>query len=84
MVTAPPKPQDRTPEDGVPRVTSRSKRAWRLLRRAKSFYLVHQSVTYFVDRSGWARPLQDTKSWPLRASKLLDPAKRDLNPNRRS
>ena len=41
MVTAPPKPQDRTPEDGLPRVTSRSKRAWRLLRRAKPFYLIH-------------------------------------------
>ena len=84
MVTAPPKPQDRNPEDGLPRVTSRSKRAWRLLRRAKPFYLVHQGLTYYVDRGGWANPLQNTKTLPMRASKLLDPAKRDLSPNRRS
>ena len=84
MVIAPPKPQDRPPEDGLPRVTSRSKRAWRLLRRAKPFYLIHQGVTYYVDRGGWASPLQETKTLALRVSKFLDPSKRDLSPNRRT
>ena len=41
-------------EQDYPRVTSRSKRGWNLLRRAKPFWLVHQGVTYYVDRGGWA------------------------------
>ena len=65
-------------EQDYPRVTSRSKRAWNLLRRAKPFWLVHHGVTYYVDRGGWARPMEDTKVLPVRASTLLDPAKRPV------
>ena len=66
-----------------PRVTSRSKRAWRLLRRAKPFVLVHQGIAYFVDRGGWANVTEGPRTLPVRASKLLDPAKKELSPNRR-
>ena len=62
----------------LPRATSRTRRAWSLLRRARTFILTHQGVTYFVDRGGWARPLEDPKSSIIHASKLLDPAKRGL------
>ena len=83
MVTAPPKPRGDTSKEALPRVTSRSKRAWRLLRRAKPFVLVHQGVTYYVDRSGWANVTERPRTLPVRASKLLDPAKKELSPNRR-
>ena len=63
---------------GLPRVTSRTRRAWSLLSRGQRFVLVHQGVEYHVDRGGWARPLEDPKSSIIHASKLLDPAKRGL------
>ena len=65
-------------EQDYPRVTSRSKRAWNLLRRAKPSWLVHQGATYYVDRGGWARPMEDPKVLPVRASTLLDPAKKPV------
>ena len=83
MVIAPPKPQGDTSKEALPRVTSRSKRAWRLLRRAKPFVLVHQGVTYYVDRGGWANVTEGPRTLPVRASKLLDPAKKELSPHRR-
>ena len=65
-------------EQDYPRVTSRSKRPWNLLRRAKPFWLVHMGVTYYVDRGGWARPTEGKKTLPVRASTLLDPSKKPV------
>ena len=62
--------------DHLPRVTSRSKRAWALKRRCKPFRLVHQGQEYFVDRGGWARPLDDSNAISVQVVKLLDPGKR--------
>ena len=67
---------------GLPKATSRTRRAWSLLRRAKTFILTHQGVTYFVDRGGWAKVLDEEKGRvppggiAVHASKLLDPSKK--------
>ena len=67
-----------TTAHNLPRLTSRAKRAWSLLRRAKPFFLVNQGTTYFVDSGGWARPLEETKALPVRASTLLEPARKPV------
>ena len=60
----------------LPRVGYRNKRAWNLLKRARPFVLCHQRVEYYVDRGGWAKPLEGPKMPAVHASKLLDPDKK--------
>ena len=67
-----------TTAHNLPRLTSRAKRAWSLLRRAKPFFLVHQGETYYVDSGGWAKPVGKTGVVAVRASTLLDPAKKPV------
>ena len=64
-----------TPQSPLPRLTWRSKRAWRLLANCKPFYLSRGLETYYVDRGGWATLLDSTQQTAVRASKLLDPEK---------
>ena len=59
-----------------PRVTWKSKRAWRLLARAKPFYLRRDKTTYFVNAGGWATLMGEVQQPAGRASKLLDPTKK--------
>ena len=60
----------------LPRVSFRSRGAWRFLSRARRFVLVHEGMDYFVDRGGWARPLHTTGAISVQVVKLLDPEKR--------
>ena len=64
---------------GYPKVTSRSKLAWDLLRLRRSFWLTHNGGVYSVDRMGNAYPPDYPASRCVRASFLLDPAKRNVH-----
>ena len=61
---------------GYPRATSRSKRGWDLLVRRRSFWLTHNGAVYYVDRMGHAHPPDYPASNSVKASTLLEPAKR--------
>ena len=57
----------------LPRVRRHGKRAWELVRQARSFILVDAQGDYYVDRGGWAnRPGNRS----VRVERLLDPAKK--------
>ena len=77
--SVPPKQPDmQPPTSPLPRLMPRATRAWRLLRRAKPFYLVRNSVTYYVNRGGWAKVVSEPSVAAVHASKLLDPAKKPV------